>query len=110
MAVPYDITWCLVFVFRDIKLIILGDTNVGKTCLIQRYLTGEFAETVTVSDVIRCIVDIFLNKILSYCTYCVCVRETVCYCLNKVLTFSIFSELNKEMFTTTNNTCTYYFY
>lgn len=36
--------------FRDIKVIILGDSNVGKTCLLQRYLTGEFAETVTVRE------------------------------------------------------------
>jgi GTPase SAR1 family protein len=31
----------------DIKVIVLGESNVGKTCLLQRYLTGEFAETVT---------------------------------------------------------------
>lgn len=36
---------------RDIKVIILGDANVGKTCLIQRYLTGAFAKTVAVSGV-----------------------------------------------------------
>jgi len=34
---------------RDVKLIILGSANVGKTCLLQRYLTGDFAETISVS-------------------------------------------------------------
>ena len=35
--------------FSDVKLIILGSANVGKTCLLQRYLTGDFAETISVS-------------------------------------------------------------
>ncbi len=29
-------------------MIVLGDTNVGKTCLLQRYLTGEFGDAVPV--------------------------------------------------------------
>ena len=72
---------CHVFVFRDIKLIILGDTNVGKTCLIQRYLTGEFAETVTVSDVIRYIVDMILSKVFILYIVCVCVCVCACVCV-----------------------------
>jgi Ras-related protein Rab-20 len=31
----------------DLKVIILGAASVGKTCLLQRYLTGEFAETIS---------------------------------------------------------------
>ena len=34
---------------RDVKLIVLGSANVGKTCLLQRYLTGDFAATISVS-------------------------------------------------------------
>ena len=34
---------------RDLKVIILGSANVGKTCLLQRYLTGNFnADTISV--------------------------------------------------------------
>ena len=31
----------------DFKLIIFGASNIAKTCLIQHYLTGSFAETLT---------------------------------------------------------------
>lgn len=35
---------------RDLKVIILGDTSVGKTSLIQRYLNGVFTgDTISVS-------------------------------------------------------------
>ena len=40
--------YIFVFVFRDAKLIVLGSANVGKTCLLQRYLTGNFTETISV--------------------------------------------------------------
>ena len=30
--------------FRDVKVIILGSAAVGKTCLLQRYLTGDFKD------------------------------------------------------------------
>ena len=33
-------------VYRDLKVIILGPASVGKTCFMQRYLTGEFKENV----------------------------------------------------------------
>ena len=39
----------LIYFFSDIKIIILGDSNVGKTCLLQRYMTGEFSDTLAVS-------------------------------------------------------------
>ena len=39
----------MLYVRSDLKVIILGAASVGKTCLLQRYLTGEFAETISVS-------------------------------------------------------------
>lgn len=30
------------FFYRDLKVIILGPASVGKTCFMQRYMTGEF--------------------------------------------------------------------
>lgn len=32
----------LLFRYRDLKVIILGPASVGKTCFMQRYMTGEF--------------------------------------------------------------------
>lgn len=32
--------------FRDLKVIILGPASVGKTCFMQRYLTGEYKDNV----------------------------------------------------------------
>lgn len=32
----------LKFVSRDMKVVIVGDAAVGKTCLLHRYLHGEF--------------------------------------------------------------------
>lgn len=31
-----------VFHYRDLKVIILGAASVGKTCFMQRYMTGQF--------------------------------------------------------------------
>lgn len=44
--IMFIVYWCYC---SDAKLIILGSANVGKTCLLQRYLTGNFAETISVS-------------------------------------------------------------
>jgi GTPase SAR1 family protein len=38
---------------RDLKLIVLGSANVGKTTLLQRYLTGDFADTISVSSALE---------------------------------------------------------
>ena len=46
-----DYKYMFFFFYRDLKLIILGAANIGKTCLLQRYLTGDFAETISVSPI-----------------------------------------------------------
>ena len=43
--------------FRDVKVIILGSAAVGKTCLLQRYLTGDFKDD-----------TISVGSAVSYCT------------------------------------------
>ena len=34
----------------DLKIIVLGASNVGKTCLLQRYISNTFSETESVRD------------------------------------------------------------
>ena len=36
------LTVLLTSYFRDLKVVIVGDADVGKTCLLHRYLHGEF--------------------------------------------------------------------
>ena len=48
--------------FRDAKFIILGAADVGKTCLLQRYLTGQFAETVAVGLIVN--INLVLNMLM----------------------------------------------
>ena len=45
----------------DLKVIVLGAASVGKTCLLQRYLTGEFADTISVSGKIMCNNNVHLD-------------------------------------------------
>ena len=59
-------------------MIILGSASIGKTCLLQRYLTGDFKDdTISVGptlkytrspcvSVVYCISDVFLYSIAEY--------------------------------------------
>ena len=76
-----------VYKFRDVKVIILGSASIGKTCLLQRYLTGDFKDdTISVGptseyigspcvSVVYCVSDVFLYSIAEY--WCVSGIEKV---------------------------------
>ncbi len=44
MSILYCLMRQFYDLFRDVKVIILGSAAVGKTCLLQRYLTGNFKD------------------------------------------------------------------
>ena len=46
-------SFLLAFVFRDLKVVILGDSSVGKTTLICRYMEGVFQSKKSVSTSIE---------------------------------------------------------
>ena len=41
-------------VFRDLKVIIMGSAHIGKTCFINRYIEGQYKESVTVGILLLC--------------------------------------------------------
>ena len=44
----FALQFCLIFVFVDLKIVILGGGGVGKTSFIHRYTCNEFTDTVSV--------------------------------------------------------------
>ena len=36
------------FLFRDLKIVMVGDASVGKTCLVLRYIDRQFQESISV--------------------------------------------------------------
>ena len=49
LGIVMTFSFLLAFVFRDIKVVILGDSSVGKTTLICRYMEGVFQSKKSVS-------------------------------------------------------------
>ena len=51
----------LMFLYSDLKIIVLGASAVGKTCLLQRYISNTFSETEHVREQLS----------TDFCVYCV---------------------------------------
>lgn len=45
--------------FRDLKVVMVGDASVGKTCLVLRYIDRQFQESISV----RCFTFAVMNII-----------------------------------------------
>lgn len=46
------------YCFRDLKVVMVGDASVGKTCLVLRYIDRQFQESISVRCFSFAVMDI----------------------------------------------------